>query len=500
MTTNPNPQVSPNQPNQATQDLENGARSSTGLVVAGLVTIVGSWIGMAAYMDYRLNEVEQSQQKVVSAVDSTRASLNEQIQTLTEKNRASLSEEMKAAGQHLGEQIKDTSGVLAKGILDLTQKEDDHYAAAMGVLNENKTLLGNAVESSQSAQNAMLGAVQSLDKNLTAANTELREHLDATAGALQDLVKQSDLNSAARLNDLAASLSTNANQMQTETQQFSAELTALARQVSDLQSEVSSSRDAMQAMNASLPGWQETSDQKITALQSSAQATQDNLRKDLDALQQKINEIGQRLDSTAESMMKALYLTSEGLEGARVELKSEFESSRSETAADIQNLVQSVRGITETLEKLKNVDAQSSLETQSRLLPPQDTQPLQSLTVSLQEITGKAQSLRDQITSQVDEAKARTQILMARNDEAGQAQVLVEILSQFTSLADLAGGQLQSFVERLDSISGTVKALDGQSQAPSLTVLENPQTTTSQTTGMNPEERPVDTQAAPVNE
>ena len=106
MTTNPNPQVSPNQPNQATQDLENGARSSTGLVVAGLVTIVGSWIGMAAYMDYRLNEVEQSQQKVVSAVDSTRASLNEQIQTLTEKNRASLSEEMKAAGQHLGEQIK----------------------------------------------------------------------------------------------------------------------------------------------------------------------------------------------------------------------------------------------------------------------------------------------------------------------------------------------------------------------------------------------------------
>ncbi|MFB3785130.1 MAG: hypothetical protein ACE15F_02045 [bacterium] len=500
MNTNPNPQVSPNYPEQVSPEMENGARSSTGLVVAGLVTIVGSWIGMAAYLDYRLNAVEQNQQKVVSAVDSTRASLNEQIQSLAEKNRASLLEQMNAANRHLGEQIKDTSGVLAKGILDLTQKEDDHYAAAMGILNDNKTLLGNAVESSQSAQNAVLAAVQGLDKNLTAANQDLREHLDSATGALQELVKQADQNSAARLNDLAASLSANAGQMLTETQQFSAELTALARQVSDLQSEVGSSREAMQAMNTSLPGWQEASDQKITALQSSAQASQDTLRKDLEALQQKINEIGQRLDSTAESMMKALYLTSEGLEGARVELKSEFENSRNQTTAEIQNLVQSVRGITETLEKLKNVDAQSSLETQSRLLPPQDTLPLQSLTASLQEITEKAQNLRNQISSQVDEAKARTQILMARNDEAGQTQALVEILSQFTSLADLAGGQLQSFVERLGFISGTVKTLDSQPQASSLTVLENPETSAPASTGLNPEERPVDTKTAPVNE
>lgn len=500
MTTQLNSQVTPNSPNPTSPDMENGARSSTGLVVAGLVTIVGSWIGMAAYLDYRLNEVEQNQQKVVSAVDSARSTLNEQIQTLAEQNRAALSDQLYGVSQNLSEKIKDTSGVLAKGILDLTQKEDDHFAAAMGLLNENKTHLAGALEAQQTTQSSILSAIQNLDQHLASAHTALQERIDATAGSLQELVQQSDQNTLTQLNELASSLSENAKQILTETQQFSSELTALARQVTDLESNVHSSQQILKTMNENLPAWQDASAQQITAAQTAALTTQDNLRKDLENLQQKINEISLRLDSTADSMMKALYLTSEGLEGARIELKTEFENTRNETAAEIQNLVQSVRGITETLEKLKTADNQSSLETQSGRLMPQDVQPLQALNGSLREITDKANLLREQITSQVEEAKARAQILLNRSDDPGQAQALVEILSQFTSLADLAGGQLQAFAERIDSLTEPTAVPENQPRSSSLTVLESPESPAPAPAGINPEERPVDPNQAAVNE
>ena len=87
---------------------------------------------------------------------------------------------------------------------------------------------------------------------------------------------------------------------------------------------------------------------------------------------------------------------------------------------------------------MKNVDAQFP-ETQSRLLPPKTPNCPEPDRFAPGDHR-KAQSLRDQITSQVDAGQGPTQILMARNDEAGKRRRWWKS-SQFTSLADLAGGR-----------------------------------------------------------
>ncbi len=50
---------------------EKGNRNTTGIVVTGLVTIVGSWVGMAAYMDYRIQNIEKKLSNETKQIAST---------------------------------------------------------------------------------------------------------------------------------------------------------------------------------------------------------------------------------------------------------------------------------------------------------------------------------------------------------------------------------------------------------------------------------------------
>ena len=67
----------------------------------------------------------------------------------------------------------------------------------------------------------------------------------------------------------------------------------------------------------------------------------------------RINEMNKGLEANSETMMNALYVNSQGLEGTRVDLKSDLVMSRQETSAQLQDLSQSLQAISSELKTLK---------------------------------------------------------------------------------------------------------------------------------------------------
>ncbi len=509
----------------------NGTRSAAGLVVAGLVTVVGSWIGMAAYMDYRLQGMEErftneTKQQVTSVADTTRTTLNSQISQFSN-------------GIH--SKIDDTSSILAKGLLDLNQKQEENQSATLAAIEQNgkvvtdqfrelektshneiATLLQTQQESIQNgltqltalveagnreiAQNAdtiqranrtsseaVLAAVTNLDNNLAEMNSGIRAHIDTNARSLEDLVKQSNETNGKQLAELASNMTSVATGANEGSMKLSAEMTALAQRISMMKNEIATSQSTVRELSASIPEWQKANQEQLKTLSDASSSITQQMKTQVAEIQDKIKEMGQRIDSTSESLLRALYMTSEGMEGTKIEIKSQLENSKQETAAEIRNLAQSLQGVSTQIENLqKNVTSQTT-GSQSSALPFTEMPEFGQLMASLQSISLKVNDLRSQIDSQVLEVKTRTETLLNESGTPEKAETLRDMLHNFTSLAELAGGRLDILLEGLQEAHSIIEGYQTKSISQESTSEESDSENDSNEIGLNPEERDQDT-------
>ncbi|MBN2329644.1 MAG: hypothetical protein JXR73_21060 [Candidatus Omnitrophica bacterium] len=511
----------------------NGARSAAGLVVAGLVTVVGSWIGMAAYMDYRLQGMEdriatETKQQVVSVVDASRTTLGAQINTFSDG---------------ITTKINDTSSVLAKGLLDLTEKQESRHQKTMEAIDQNDANLSLAMNdlkstaldeirtslksqqesiqnditqltakveagnqdisqavqtisrSTRSSNDAVLAAVQNMKNNLAEMNTGLLAHMDANAQSLQDLINLSNQQRSQELVDLAAQFNLAAEGSNEGAKILSEQLAVLAQRVTTLSDEMVESQNAVQELSVQVPDWKNASQKQILQISETAQSIQKSLSDQVDGLQNKMSEMDKRLNSTSETLMRALYLTSEGMEGTKVEIKSHLENSKQETSAEIRNLVQGLSDVSRQIEMLKENVTTKTAGSQSSSLPFLQTPQFEQLVSSIQTISSKTNSLRDQIDSQVKEVKARTETLLGNESAPDQTGALRDMLLNFTSLADMAGGELDTLLEGLHHVTVMVEDIKGekitQEADAASAALEGEN---AAEIGMNPEDRNPQTQ------
>jgi hypothetical protein len=458
MTKNVNPTVQNESPPTNGLENGNGKKSAAGLIVSGLVVVVGSWIGMAAYMDYRLQGIEKR----------INADAKHHITAVAEKTNKSLSK----FGKDLETKINDTSSILAKGLLDIKETDQGYHTETLQAIEKTGSEVAQVASSNQDivrvvqtlgrtsriSGEAILTAVQNLDSNIVDANTGLLARIDQNNQTLEDLVKLSNNNTKTQLAELASSVNTIANGSQNDSQKISDELSLLADKISNLGKDIDSSNKAVSELCVSVPQLQKDNQQQMYTITESTKTTQKDIQSNIADLQTKVNQMNASIDSTSESMMRALYITSEGMEGTKVEIKSQLENSKKQTTVEIGKLVQSLRDVSSKLDNLKQDVAQTP-ETQSSYLPIQETPQFEKLTSTLQGISKKTNTLRSQIDNQVKEVKARTETLFAKEDALKNDAALREMLHTFTSLADTAGGQLDSLLERLESLDKIVAGL-----------------------------------------
>lgn len=509
----------------------NGTRSAAGLVVAGLVTVVGSWIGMAAYMDYRLQGMEErftneTKQQVTSVADTTRTTLNSHISQLSN-------------GLH--SKIDDTSSILAKGLLDLNQKQEENQSATLTAIEQNGkvvtdrfsefeksshseiaallqtqqesilnglTQLTACVEAgnreiaqtadtiqraSRTSSEAVLAAISNLENNLTEMNSGIRAHIDSNARSLEDLVKQSNETNEKQLAELASNMSSVTTGANEGSMKLSAEMTALAQRISMMKNEIATSQSTVRELSASIPEWQKASQEQLKTLSDASASITLQMKTQVSEVQDKIKEMGQRIDKTSESMLRALYMTSEGMEGTKIEIKSQLENSKKETSAEIRNLAQTLQAVSALIENLqKNVSSQTT-GSQSSALPFLKMPEFDQLMASLQSVSLKVNDLRSQIDSQVLEVKTRTEALLNESGTPEKAEALRDMLHNFTSLAELAGGRLDILLEGLQEAHSIIEGYQTKSISRETKSVESDSRNNANEIGQNPEEREQET-------
>lgn len=485
----------------------NGTRSVAGLVVAGLVTVAGSWIGMAAYMDYRLQSLEdrlinETKQQVVSIADTTRTTFNTQ---LTQVNDG------------LAGKIENTASTLARGIIDIKQTQTkmaneiltgnvvaeqigDLKAQIQSFITEKQGSLQNEVaqlaakiengnqtvsqalevhsNANRSSDEALLTALQNLGTNLGEVNTGLLARMDTNAKSLEDLVKN-----------------TNENNVQL----LYKELSALAEKVTSLNTEFSNSQTALRELNASVPEWQKSSQEQLAQLTESNQSVTQDLQSQMGELQTKFNEMDQQITSANESLMRALYVTSEGMEGAKIEIKSELENSKQVTSTEIHNLVQNLQDVSKQIESIKQNISTQTTGSQSSALPFPKTPEFEKLVSSLQSISLKTNDLRTQIDSRVKEVQEKTETWLGRDDASEKAGAIRDMLLNYTSLAEMAGGKLDTLIEGLQNIGQIMESINGGKISQERDTAQlSPSCEKPTEIGMNPEDRTSEAQKDPA--
>ncbi len=480
-----NNKLSP-QENEVMQNNEH--RVSTGLVVTGLVTIVGSWVGMAAFVDYRLDGVEKQMQ-----TDSN------EVVTAVSQN---VSEDLSGLQKEIGMKVTDTTSVLAKGILDLTNNEEQRYNQILKAINNNGALLEknrtetaslisrelkesekeiasllsqNQTETTKEVKNLLAGieektaqtgreiltVMKSVDQNLDEMGNQLITQLDTSTKTLQDLIEQSNKNESEQLAKMAAVVDSLMKGVETESSKLTTELNTLANRVSTLQTEVNQSQKTVKELNNLVPGWRKTSEVEFAKLDQKTGQIEARIDENLSALQQKIIDLGVAVDNTANNMMKSLYLATEGLEDTKIELKSNLTKSKEETTAELQSLAKTIEGIASSIKTLKEVSAEEAAVTHAFLNP----QEIEGIKTQVGTLTSKMDTFHEQISSQIAEARARAKRIIENSEESEQTQVMDDVLQQFSNVTKVAESQLKILKKTLDSLSLVITAL-GDSPEP----------------------------------
>ncbi|MEW6234630.1 MAG: hypothetical protein AB1656_04525 [Candidatus Omnitrophota bacterium] len=454
-------------------------RSSASLVVAGLVTIVGSWVGMAAYVDYRLDGMEKN---LAAETQKAIAAEARPIASSLENNKSSLDRSLTSLQEKVLANLNEKSSVLAKGILDLNQKEDEYFAKTTQSLAENSdglsASLRDSFKNSQNELTALLAqnqenaskqftdAIDNLKGNLNESQTVILSKIETSTISLKDLVELSNKN---QTDNLAA-------------------LASLANLVKDSQHNIASAQTSLDQLNNLMPGWRKTNEEQLAALGDKTGVLEQGVKETLAALQDKFADLKQTVGAANESMMKTLFLTSEGVEGTKSELKSDVAGVKDETCKGLKQLNESMVNLSTVLENIKKESAKSAA------VPLKDSKEFKTLASGLDSLAERLSGARSEMTRQFEAARDRARAYLAGTSDPDQVKQLEEVFQQFSGMAEQVDQQLDSMNESLKSLTGAIAILKTDEKGSGVSSISDtsaqPKAPPSgQEIGMNPENR-----------
>jgi len=458
-------------------------RSSASLVIAGLVTIVGSWVGMAAYVDYRLDGMEKN---LAAETQKAIAAEARPIAASLENNKSSLDLSLTSMQQKVLADLNEKSSVLAKGILDLNQKADENFAKTTKTLADNNAAVsasvGDALKNSQNELTALLAQNQenaskqiiasfdNLTGNLNESQSAILSKIETSSSSLKDLVELSNKNQ----NDNLAALASLANQIKDSQQNIANVQSSAAIQIDQLTN--------------LMPGWRKTNEEQLAALGDKTGVLEQGVKETLAALQDKFADLKQTVGAANESMMKTLFLTSEGVAGTKSELKSDVAGAKDETCKGLQQLNESIANLSTVLENMKKES------TKSAAVPLKESKEFKSLASGLDSLSERLSGARSEMTRQFEAARDRARAYLAGTSDPDQVKKLEEVFNQFSSMAEQVDQQLDSMNESLKSLTGAIAILKTSEKESGVSSISDtsaqPKAPPSgQEIGMNPENR-----------
>ncbi|MBI1387070.1 MAG: hypothetical protein GC154_01305 [bacterium] len=366
-----------------------GRGYASGLLMTGVV-IVGSWMGMAAYVDYRLQGMEDqlsgNTQTIVSHVDDNQKQLE----------------------GNLIKRVNDTSSVLAKGLLEMTETTGQRFDATMEKLasyqdsvnqsqqslaqsiktdlsdsqnavlqkiaSENKNLAAqlaqhidqNQSQQSESLQSALakldtnqskyskeiLTSVKEVGNNVTQTRSVLSDAVTSSMKSLQELVSSDSATSREEFKQLAGALNGFQSQEQGGSETILSQLKGMATQIDSLHQNVSAARGSMEDIQNTMPQFREAYDAQWKQMQTRTDEMTAQLTQQISQLQKSLALINQSLKEASESVLNAVYVNTQGLEGTRAEIKSDLALSHDETSEQLQNLTATIQSFSTVLQGL----------------------------------------------------------------------------------------------------------------------------------------------------
>lgn len=459
-----------------------GKGYASGLLMTGVV-IVGSWMGMAAYVDYRLQGVEQqfheSQKEIVTQVNEGSNSLESQ----------------------LIKRVNETSSVLAQGILDIGEKADKGFEETQNKLastatelkkdqaqtaNQIKTYLSEAqdavvkqfVSSQQSLQKSLeatfsesqsqqseslqtaiahlqksdanrsgeiLSAVKTVSDDVQSARSSLNDTLNSSLKSLTELVNNVNINQREEFKQLAAGLGGLSEQTDGKTSTLENQLQGLATQAASLFDTMKTLQGGMDEIQAVVPQIRGAYEAQWTKWSKQSEQTIQTLTDQLTAVSGKLNELDNNLDSTAESVMNAVFLGQEGLEGTRIELKSDLVTTREQTAAKLNDLSESLQTISTDLKSLhSDIDAKQAAAAQ-----PQETSriPVEAMKTVMAEFNKTLSGVKDALSNALLPNLER----MTQDSTDGAAAETVGILKEAVGAVETLIGETGEHMKALDA-------------------------------------------------
>lgn len=506
-------------------------RNSTSLVVAGLVTIVGSWVGMAAYVDYRLDGLEknlaQETQRTVSAeaesinngLDSTKSHVNEQIANLDQK---------------ITSEINENSSTIAKGLVDLIQEEEKRFSQTVDALTTNKNSIEQAkneiatalvqsttnakeelaslITKNQEKQTKELTQLASLVQQNSETNTDLKETLNTTLQSLdetkegiltkiesssrsvQDLIELSNKSRSETFAELASTISTYSDTYEDDTQKLSKNVTALSQQVSTLKDDFISTQSNINELAKTLPTWKEDSEKQILALKNTSQSLQSALNSQVSALQNNINDMNKMVDKTTNSLLKSFYSTAEGIEGTKLELKTDMARFQESTSDNLEKLTQSMQTVSSKIEEIKAAQPGKTVSSDPAAIQNDE---VKEVVETLETFREKIHRTRSDLTHRFSKARDQAQVFLEQSQDSEKVEQLQMIFKEFSHLAENADSQLNSMTEGIQDLHSTLSAIAEIAQGEPETETKTNETaksssdseTDSGEIGMNTEDR-----------
>lgn len=470
-----------------------GKGYASGLLMTGVV-IVGSWMGMAAYVDYRLQDVEKH-------LAGNREEIVAQVNEETQKTRDALVL-----------RVNETSSVLAKGILEITEttnkgfeKTDKSLAAYKESLNQGQqssaaalkkdieasrqaiiekisssqqdlskslasqwnqaqdvqsqafqTALNNIKTAQTDSTGKILGAVHQVGSEVKNTKSAIGESINSSMKSLQELVKNGNINQREQFDQLLTSLGGINEQTSGTSETIGNQLQGLADQVAVLHQNLKSSQGSLDEIQAFMPEIRKTYEAQLAEWRKQSDQSVSSLTTKISELHSQIDDMSEGLNTASETMMNALYINSQGLEGTRVDLKSDLVLSREETTAQLQDLSQSLQAISSDL---KTLQSKVSDENTKIGLNPDAQKHVETLKTAMTEFSNTLGGVRETLTTALLPGLEK----LEQSSENANVQESVKLLKKAVEEVDVLITSTESQRNLMDSNqskSGAI-ALDG---------------------------------------
>ncbi len=463
-------------------------QTPTGLILASVATIAVSWGGMAAYMDYRLTQMESG--------------IEQQGQTVTEAVSEDMQNQYSSLKNSISNSIDENSSVLAKGILELTNQEEQHFQKSLSEMSKFSSLIkGNrdvisqsvkkvlennqsqiksllddklqntekelvnqfanlqntqleqskslydALQSSyQKNSNAMTSTLETIDTNVKETKSVVNTGLVQTTKSLDELANRYE----GEFQTLAARMESLSNHLDQDTKQLTAELNNLNNRVQTVRSELGVTQSNIDKLAPSL---NQASQKQLKLLGQTSDQVNKVLKENIQGIQEKITKLSEVVDDTTQNLMKAMNVTKNGLEDSTVELKSELVMSQEYTTNELKKLSLQVEEITQSLNQLMASKKNDSL---GQLTAPLDRSEgdsaLEHFSTELTNLNSDIASFEDRLQKKVQFAREAIKQQLEYGAEKNQSEFLTDVANSFDEFSEEINKYFDSISSQLQSI------------------------------------------------